>query len=765
MWFHLSQVVLLQLGETMSIQLVAPDFVTNTSKRNQQTDATSVLLGNGNVVFAWRSNDGAEPGNPFTDDGIRARIMRANGTFVDVDTFLNSTTASSQSMPHLSAAANGGFLATWQSEDFADGSGSCIRARLFNQDGVALAPDFVVNSTGALAQVDPVAVRLGGGGHVIAWQSADTAGSDTLSGCIRIRLISDSGVLATTDIVVNSTFAGTQSEPSITAISTGGFVVTWHSGDTADGSGSAIRARVFAANGTAQGADFVVNSTAAGDQENASVSALVDGRFIVTWNSNDGLEGQFQGTSIRARVFQSDGTPDGNDFILNTTFTSNQDNPRIALLSDGRLVAVWHSLDGGDGDGDCIRGRILSDDGVAMDKDFIINTTGASFQNSPSVTTAAHGTLVVSWTSYDAADGAAPLIRSVRYNALVYTGDAAGNTWHGGSDKDQISGMDGDDTLTGGGENDNINGGNGDDVLSGNGGGDKLIGGSGIDTVSYYRDSAVTVALDKSFTARGVAVGDTFTAIENVIGSNGGDDTISGNSGNNALSGQGGHDALYGRAGNDALRGGKGNDLLAGGSGADKLYGSSGTDTASYYYDGAVDVSLDASIAATGAATGDKFSSIENLQGSLSGADTLVGNGSNNVLTGLGGNDSLIGRAGHDSFYGGRGRDRLEGGSGSDKYIYADRDEGGDIIVAFAAADSIRFKSSSFGNLEKGVIDADWFRVRTDNVAKDRDDRFIFESDTHTLWFDGNGNAPGGLTKIVTLQSNYVLTSADIIII
>src|SRR5690348_6573990 len=113
------------------------------------------------------------------------------------------------------------------------------------------------------------------------------------------------------DFIVNSTKTGGQSSPSVATLPDGRFVVTWFSGDTQD-----LRARLYTADGSAMGPDFVVNSTIAGIQDLPSVTALVDGRFVVTWFSFDTGDGD--GLCIRGRVYNGDGTPDlsfagGND--------------------------------------------------------------------------------------------------------------------------------------------------------------------------------------------------------------------------------------------------------------------------------------------------------------------------------------------------------------------------------------------------------------------------------------------------------------------
>jgi Ca2+-binding RTX toxin-like protein len=273
--------------------------------------------------------------------------------------------------------------------------------------------------------------------------------------------------------------------------------------------------------------------------------------------------------------------------------------------------------------------------------------------------------------------------------------------WTGGDAAETLKGLAGNDTLSGKGGNDKLYGGDGNDKLAGGAGADYLDGGNGIDTASYAGEGALKLALDGSFATSGSAQGDRLIAIENLAGG-GEDDTLSGNSLANALSGRGGNDTLYGRAGNDILVGGAGSDYLSGGT---------GIDTASYASDGAVEVSLDGSVVAFGAAIGDRFSSIENLTGSTTGDDWLAGNAGVNILKGLGGSDFLEGKAGNDTLDGGAGIDYLDGGAGADKLLggtgfdYADYYKSTGVVVALdksKAATGVA-KGDTFSSIE-GLI-------------------------------------------------------------
>ena len=79
---------------------------------------------------------------------------------------------------------------------------------------------------------------------------------------------------------INSHTEGDQANPSVTALSDGGFVVTWES-DGQDGSGLGVYGQRYDATGTARGAEFRIATTAADDQQNPSVTGLSNGGFVV----------------------------------------------------------------------------------------------------------------------------------------------------------------------------------------------------------------------------------------------------------------------------------------------------------------------------------------------------------------------------------------------------------------------------------------------------------------------------------------------------
>ena len=158
------------------------------------------------------------------------------------------------------------------------------------------------------------------------------------------------------DFLVSTANANEQSNPQITALADGGFVVTWQSGTAANYD---IRGRVFAADGTpVEGSDFLISTANANEQSNPQITALPDGGFVVTWQS-----GTAANYDIRGRVFAADGTPvEGSDFLISTTNANAQTLPDITALPDGGFAVAWHSNHNGVNYD--IRGRVFDQYGV-----------------------------------------------------------------------------------------------------------------------------------------------------------------------------------------------------------------------------------------------------------------------------------------------------------------------------------------------------------------------------------------------------------------
>ncbi|MBF0627689.1 MAG: calcium-binding protein [Magnetococcales bacterium] len=255
------------------------------------------------------------------------------------------------------------------------------------------------------------------------------------------------------------------------------------------------------------------------------------------------------------------------------------------------------------------------------------------------------------------------------------------------------------------------------------------------------------------------------------------DNTLTGNGAVNILRGEAGADRLLGGAGDDWLYGGAGNDQLEGGAGADHLFGGGGNDT--YVVGSAGDVVSEETSSGTdlvrSAVTWTLGANLENLTLTGTGAvdgvgnalvNTLRGNGGANLLRGLAGNDLLYGGAGADRLIGGIGSDRLSGEGGADQFRFEKPSEGGDTITDFSAlqGDKLVFVSANFGKLAAGTLGATRFRASGSGSASTSAQRFLFNTTTHVLRYDPDGNGSAAAVTLATLSGVATLSNSQIVI-
>jgi Ca2+-binding RTX toxin-like protein len=217
---------------------------------------------------------------------------------------------------------------------------------------------------------------------------------------------------------------------------------------------------------------------------------------------------------------------------------------------------------------------------------------------------------------------------------------------------------------------------------------------------------------------------------------------------------------------------GLGNDTYIAGLSIETVIGGSGADTLNFTASQTgVTVALDGSIANSGTAAGDNYSGFETLRGSNFGGDRFIGTAANETFWGNGGADTLSGAAGVDQLIGGAGKDLLSGGAGNDSFLFYALSEVGDSISDFGNAgtndDYIKIKASGFGGgLVAGALSATQFIVRADHAAQDSNDRFIFNTVDHSLWFDRDGNGAAAAVMVADLQNtSAIMTAADILLI
>ncbi|HYJ29088.1 MAG TPA: calcium-binding protein [Allosphingosinicella sp.] len=214
-----------------------------------------------------------------------------------------------------------------------------------------------------------------------------------------------------------------------------------------------------------------------------------------------------------------------------------------------------------------------------------------------------------------------------------------------------------------------------------------VSGGSGNDTANYMSSSSFVLVDLTTGEKDGEAADDTLTSIENLTGSDYGDE-LRGTSGANVLDGGAGADTLVGRGGNDIYYVDDSGDSVL-------EQSAQGTDEVRTLVDYTLGDHVEKlRYLGTGNFNGNGNDLSNEIYGGI-GDDVLDGGDGHDYLAGNGGVDTLMGGAGVDTLSGGTGADYMDGGADGDVYLVDDEFD----IVAESSnggTDHVYATSSSF---------------------------------------------------------------------
>lgn len=730
------------------------EFLVNTQTGGDQRVADSDVLVSGSYAVVWRSADPAAP-------GIRLQLFDAAGAPIGGET---SVTAG-QFDAKVTALAGGGFIVSWLDANNAlkgqlyDAGGSKLGAafgildlamsydvaaaqdggffvtnyanlpadqaivgQFFTAVGTPRTASFVIALSGNDINLEPEVTALANGNFVVVWQAFSTFERTFYD--IEGRVVTSAGTFPGNEFIVGSLTTGIRSDPAITALTNGGFVVRFDNFEPDPVTGAARQTmglQLFNAQGLRVGDQILREIGTFADQPYAeeSLAALPDGGFVTVWET---------GSEIYVQTFDASGGPLAEKEFVNSTVPGIQSQPAVASQPDGSFLVTWTDASGTGGDvsGTAIRGQLYAppppvppqsitgtegDDvlaGGAGDDtidglggndnlsggdgaDVIRGGPGDDYLNGGKGTNTLFGD-----DGNDALDGGAfgeTLIGGSGDDIVL--GNGGDDQLQGGEGADRLIGGEGNDFILGGAGVDALGGGAGSDLLDGGIGADYMDGGSGSDThivddpgdsvveapgggsdtvrtnLAQYRAPANIETLlytgAGAFEAAGTDTSETIDAGQSTLGAIlqgfGGDDQLIGGTGNDNLSGGVGSDGLFGGGGDDYLNTGDGAfDFASGGTGNDAIEGGAGDDT--LHGEDGDDILL-------GAGGADR------LEGGA-GNDRVIGGDGNDMLEGGTGNDAIGGGAGNDTLRGDAGADYMDGGSGNDLYFV---DDPGDAVI------------------------------------------------------------------------------------
>ena len=384
---------------TSQVANTSTEFRINTYTDGDQFYPSVTTLADGGFVVTWESF-----GQDGDDLGIYGQRYNAAGSAIGSEFQINTYTASIQQEPSVTSLADGGFVVAWES-DGQDGSGYGVYGQRYDAAGNTVGDEFRVNTYTNSTQYLTAVASLADGGFVMTWSSD---GQDGARRGIYGQRYDAAGNTVGDEFRINTYTDNDQTQPEVTSLADGGFVVTWHSGD--DGSSYGMFGQRYDAAGNTVGGEFQINTYTDNRQTYNSVTSLDDGGFVVTWGSL-GQDGS--GWGIYGQRYDATGNTVGGEFQISTYTDNDQRHPSITSLADGGFVVTWSSKDQ-DGSGWGIYGQRYDVNGNPVGGEFRVNTYTDNDQLKPSVTSLNDGGFVVTWGSEQ--DGSGYGVYGQRYD-------------------------------------------------------------------------------------------------------------------------------------------------------------------------------------------------------------------------------------------------------------------------------------------------------------------------------------------------------------
>jgi uncharacterized repeat protein (TIGR01451 family) len=391
-------VVSIARGAEEKLTPVGGEFQVNTYTTNGQ-QSPSVAAWDGGFVVVWLSY--GSTGSDLDSFSIAGQRYAANGNPAGGEFQVNSYTTDYQVVPDVAADAQGSFVVVWTSygSSGTDGSYWSVQGQRYAAGGNPAGGEFQINSYTTDYQWFPAVARHSSGSFVVVWESYGSSGSDT-DFSIQGQRYAANGSQQGGEFQVNSYTTGYQIYPDVAVDGSGNFVVVWTSyGSAGTDPDISIQGQRYAANGSPQGNEFQVNTYTTAPQVEAAVAADQDGDFVVIWTSFGSYGTDTDLTSIQGQRYAANGSPSGGQFQVNTYTTDFQGYPSVTMEPDGDFFVVWMSghVEAADAD---VKGQRYESDGTPIGTELLINSYTTDFQGIPDIANDGQGQFVVTWMSY-----------------------------------------------------------------------------------------------------------------------------------------------------------------------------------------------------------------------------------------------------------------------------------------------------------------------------------------------------------------------------
>jgi hypothetical protein len=398
-------------SQTIPIEPVTGEIQVNTYSTGDQGAPSVAVDGDGDFVVVWESESDAYVSVP----GILAQRFDSAGAPAGNEFRVSLNTLEDNLDAAVAMGEGGDFVVVWAGPGYTPGSKILVGKR-FDSAGGSI-ETFQANEQTA-GGVRSAAVTLAGdGGFVVAWDDESSPGSDGDGRSVHARLFDSLGDPRGGQFQVNAYTTGDQAAPAVAADGDGDFVVVWESETY---TGSAVRSivgRRFDSGGTAQGDEFLINTDTTEDNLDAAVAMGEGGDFVVVWAGRGYLPAS---KILLGKRYDSAGNQVG-VFVANGSTIAGVRSAAVAIDRQGRFLVTWDDVPPAptDGDGRSVRARLYGADGVADGSPFQVNTFTTGDQRLPAVAVGGER-VVVAWESAGP-DGDGTAVRGQVYGLGIFT--------------------------------------------------------------------------------------------------------------------------------------------------------------------------------------------------------------------------------------------------------------------------------------------------------------------------------------------------------
>lgn len=375
----------------------AAEFRVNTFPTGDQTSPSIAALSGGGFVVVWSSAE--QDGEGL---GIYGQRYAANGTKAGGEFRVNTFTDFDQAGPSVAGLTGGGFVVVWSSRH-QDGSNYGAYGQRYSATGTKVGGEFRVNTVTLGDQADPAIAGLPNNTFVVTWTSDLQDGS---SFGIYGQRYAANGAKAGAPFPVNTYTTSSQSGSAVSIFGTNSFVVVWSSLGQ-DGSSRGVYGQRYAASGAKIGGEFRVNTATDGAQTQPAITRLNSGGFVVAFASERGS------AEVLSQRFTPTGVKTGLVVRVNTYTNLDQAGPTIAGTKQGGFVVAWRSSKQ-DGSGNGVYGQRYTAAGARSGVEFPVNETKNLDQELASVAPWSNGFILV-WASDAPQDGSGSAVIGRRF--------------------------------------------------------------------------------------------------------------------------------------------------------------------------------------------------------------------------------------------------------------------------------------------------------------------------------------------------------------